>query len=609
MRLLLLAAALALHAQTVEELAQRAGSAMAQRDYSEAESAYRLLLKQRPAIAEAHSNLGIACYFQEKFSEAEQAFMQALKLQPDLFTPAFLLGQIRFRQERYREALPLLERARRLKAEPEVSRVLAATLAGLKQHERALEVSRELLKIDPRDTEALYALGRIYLAMAETAVEKLKPYKEDGFAALLVAEHNAGYEQWRSLALNSYKDAIDAKLAIPGLRTGYAKLLIAGGDWAAAREVLEEELRRDPESYEARFQLARVALAAGAVAETQKLIEEAANIRPEFFEPLPDLKAPEAVPESKEHPFASALLAGDSSRARDALDGIAQRVKASEAKTVAPAARESAGLALLGKKRYEEGLRILSLLPGRKPAKPSGQALAAHALYKLGRYDHLAAIYGGAATPEALYWLAQAYRQLAVRNLQTVAALDPESPRSRQMLGDAYLAEGRYQEAATEYDGALKREPGNAEVWYSLGAAYFRQMQYPLAVQAFDRVIEIDSLHAEAHLMRGDALVQMNESDKARPSLERSLELNAKLLQAHVLLGKVYGNAGDMEKARLHLEKGAPSDTDGSVHYQLFRIYRRLNLEPLAAQALKRSQELRGKPGRGASGEPGPGQQ
>ena len=593
MKFFLLLLVLPLAAQTVEEIAGRAAAAMARNDYAAAEEAYRQFLKKMPSVAEAQSNLGIACYFQEKYREAEQAFRQALKLQPGLFTPSYLLGQICFRQGRYEEALPMLEKAQRLRAEPDVVRLLAATLVGLKQYDRAARLSHDLLKVDANDIEALYSLGRIYMAMAEAAVERLKPYRDDGFAALLTAEHNAGYEQWRSLAIDSFKRAIDGKVALPGLRTSYAKLLILNKDWHGARAALEEDLRKDPASYEARFHLARVALATNSGDEAAKLIEEAVHIRPEFFRPLPELALPEgvkqAVPltEPTRYPFSSAYLSGDSVRAENVRDAVLNRLTAAEA------ARESTGFDLIRRKRYEHGLRLLLEAPDRKPIKAGEQALVVHALFQLGRFEEIVEVSRDSSVPEVNYWLAQAYRQLAVHSLQKVAALDPDSARARQMLGDAFLAEGRYQEAAAEYDAALKREPGNVEIWYSLGAAYFRQMQYPLAVQAFDRVVQLDSRHAEAYLMRGDALVQMNENEKARQSLEKSLELDSRLLQAHILLGKVYGNAGDIQRARIHLEKGASTDMDGSVHYQLYRIYRRLDLGPEAANALKRSQELR----------------
>jgi tetratricopeptide (TPR) repeat protein len=58
-------------------------------------------------------------------------------------------------------------------------------------------------------------------------------------------------------------------------------------------------------------------------------------------------------------------------------------------------------------------------------------------------------------------------------------------------------------------------------------------------------------------------------------------------------LGKVYSAQGKLDQALKHLEKGAAADKDGSVHYQLFVLYRKLNQPEKAAVALRASQELR----------------
>src|SRR5207244_10938500 len=60
-------------------------------------------------------------------------------------------------------------------------------------------------------------------------------------------------------------------------------------NWDAAKSALHGELRLDTDSYEARFQLSRVALAQGLVDDGLQKLDEAVRIRPEFFRPLPDL--------------------------------------------------------------------------------------------------------------------------------------------------------------------------------------------------------------------------------------------------------------------------------------------------------------------------------
>ena len=136
-------------------------------------------------------------------------------------------------------------------------------------------------------------------------------------------------------------------------------------------------------------------------------------------------------------------------------------------------------------------------------------------------------------------------------------------------------------------------EPGNQDLHFLLGSAHFKQAQFSLALECFNRTLHLDPLNAEAYLMQGDALVQLGETQEALAPLNRSLKLNPSLDRAHVLLGKVYSAQGKLDEALKHLEKGAVADKDGSVHYQLFMLYRKLNQPGKAATALHASQELR----------------
>ena len=97
--------------------------------------------------------------------------------------------------------------------------------------------------------------------------------------------------------------------------------------------------------------------------------------------------------------------------------------------------------------------------------------------------------------------------------------------------------------------------------------------------------------------MRCDALVQMGQTVVAgiHCSFRRASNSNPKLTEAHVLLGKAYRTARNDEQALHHLERGAQADTDGSLHYQLFMLYRKTKQPEKAKAALKVSQTLRAK--------------
>ncbi len=600
--------------QTPDELAQTAARAMQQQDYAAAEKAYRQFLRLSPNVAEVHSNLGVACYSQNKFPCAEEALNHALKLAPQLFVPNFLLGQIGFQQGRYQEALGVLSKAVKIQPEnKEAHKLYVATLVGLKQYGRAIEEYKRALEADPNDSDTYYGLGSVYLEMGKTVIERLAG--EPGYAALMTAQHYEPYVEWRALAVGAYQDAIARLPSVQGIRVAYAKLEVAQKNWEAAKSALEEELRVDPDSYEARFQVARVALAQGAAEDALQKLDVAVRIRPEFFRPLPDLSpdwtpvqqaAAEAACVRRQSDFAAdyvqssiAASRGHSGEAREwAAKAEADRDNISNALRAKPAPKgtESAGVELLVHKRYEPGVAILLAIGRRTELREPTRLALARALHATRRLEEMVQFFAQSQaqqTNEINYLLGLSYKAIALEKLTRMVELAPESARAHQVLGDAYFAEQRFDEAAGEYQAAVKLEPSKADLHYLLGNAYFKRSQFSPALERFDRVIQLDPLNAEAYLMRGDALVQMGAAQEALAPLDKCLQLNPELTRAHVLLGKVYSTEGKLEEALRHLEKAAPGDKDGSVHYQLFVLYRKLNRPEKAAAALDASQKLR----------------
>jgi tetratricopeptide (TPR) repeat protein len=451
--------------QTPEELAQTAAHAMQQQDYVAAEKAYHQLLQLSPDVVEVHSNLGVACYSQKKFVCAEQAFTHALRLSPELFVPNFLLGQIRFQQGHYQEALGVLSKAVKLQPENKEARKLyIATLVGLKQYDRAIQEYGNALQRDPKDIDTYFGLGSVYLQVGQRVIERLA--NEPGYAALLKAQHYEPSEEWRSQALSAYQDALARLPSIPGIRVAYAKLEMAQKDWQAASGALQDELRLDPDSYEARFQLARVALTQGSAEDALRRLEEAVRIRPEFFQPLPRL-APDWTPAQRatagaacaHHPpgfatdyvlFAIAEANGHPGEAKECAakaEAARDEISATLQAQPAPESTASAGLYLLAHKRYEQGVKILLALARRTDLRGQSKLQLARALHATERSEELIQLFAGSRAgqiPEINYLLGLSYKEVALEKLARMVQLAPESARAHQVLGDAYFADATF---------------------------------------------------------------------------------------------------------------------------------------------------------------------
>ena len=602
-------------AQSPQELAGKAAQAMQRKDYAAAESTYRQLIPLAPRMAELHSNLGLACFLQKKVPCAVEAFQAALELKDELFLPNFTLGQIRFQQGRYRDARELAGKALELQPQqPEVRQLFIAALVGLKEYQRAIDEYGVLLKAHPNDVEAHYGLGGVYMEMSQQVADRLKGREDSGYSLLITAEGYAPDPQWLSFASSTFRDAFDKDIRLPGARIAFARLQMSQQVWAAARSTLEAELELDPKSYEARFYLAQVALAQGDAASSVRLLNEAVRIRPEFFKPLPELMVHPSSQETMalrsalDHEpasFGSAFLLSRLKRGRQrggagngpAADAERHRDKILVAFGDEPAGEpsERAGLELLRGKRYEAGLKILLPLAREGNVEQQTHAEIARALVRIERFEDVTKLFRRREpdSPEEIYLLGTSYKQIALATLERMAQLNPDSPRAHQVLGDSYMARQRFENAVEEYERAVELAPKRPELHYLLGRAMYRSKEFGRSADVFARAIELDPLNAEVHAFRGDALAQLGRNEEAIQSLKKSLELNPELTQARLLLGKAYRMAGNDTEALLHLEKGSSADTDGTVHYQLFLLYRKLNKPQEAKAALQKSQQLR----------------
>src|SRR5262245_46426741 len=92
----------------LEELARRAGAALAVNDFAAAEREYRTILDLHPELAEMRSNLGIALHMQCKDVQAEKEFRSAARLNSKLFVPNYFVGVQLFKTNRYREGRTFL---------------------------------------------------------------------------------------------------------------------------------------------------------------------------------------------------------------------------------------------------------------------------------------------------------------------------------------------------------------------------------------------------------------------------------------------------------------------------------------------------------------------
>jgi len=554
-----------------ESLLAEAREAQARNDFRGAAASYRQAVAIRPDIAELRSNLGLMQHQSGDYSHAAEAFRAALHLNPALFVPNLFLGFDLLQLNRPREAAPYLLAAEKLKPDdPQPALALGRTFHALWEPEKSERWYRRALVLAPRNGEAWYGLGLAHFGLAEAAGAKLtSSFPESVYVAELSAGARAE-EGSLTAAIQAYKAELAWKAAPPQCsHTSYGFVLIVHGDPAEA----EQEFRRDLESCPAaRVGMARLLFESGAREKALDMLTDLANSDREGFDTwLP--------------------------RFWEGLD--TQQLEARLAQL-----RQSTGvMADAVSARLREGVRSASLLEPERPIPESGnvedlQRFASSAFFS-GHFrtaalasDRLRQKYPN--DPAGWYWAVRANQKLGVAALARAGEVEPDSPRIHALLGDAYQRRKKFDEAREEYSKVLAVSPDSVAGLAGLAKTDYADGRLEEARSTAQKALARSPADSEINLLMAEILVARREYRDAEPYLEHSLHARPDLLpQAHALLGQVCARTGRPKEAIKELTQGLASDEDGSVHYQLARLYQEAGDASAAAAAFEKSKQIR----------------
>jgi tetratricopeptide (TPR) repeat protein len=580
----------------------KAAAAMQRGDYAVAEVEYRSAAALAPQTAQLLSNLGLALTLQEKFDEAEKQFRASLKFNSKLFVPNYFLGKRLFQTNRYAEAKSLLLAALAVKPEDtEARRWLAVTYLGLKEHRNAIAEYRALLKANPQDEDALYAIGKTYTALMEDALRKISTETNSLERNLMLVEAVQIGPAWRSLAKSELPRLIAENPSALGLHRELGNLESEDGNWKVSEKLFREELALDSLDYRAHFGLAQASLAQRQLAAFGEQLEKATHIRPEFFCPLPDwsIRFDKATLQSLASQVPSDLGARFLLAVANNDDAFCQKLKSIQQEVQTGAQRSTQSTEeLFRQKRFEAVIKRYETSHRKGSTLEKPPALLARAYFETGDYESAAqtmetAMRKGAMKDAEYYLLCRSYQKLAVKALEEMERRFPDAYRAHQLMGETLLAKQNPREALQPLKLALQRKPEDPEILYLIGRCHYLLGEFLQAFEFLQHAIRCNPYNAEAHYLIGEGLVYTQQGAKAIPYLTRALELNSSMLRAHAELGKAYLQVGQPDAAAKELEKAATLDSSGDLHYLLYRAYSRLNQKAPAAKALATSTKLR----------------
>ncbi|MEN9919278.1 MAG: hypothetical protein RL662_1714 [Bacteroidota bacterium] len=147
-------------------------------------------------------------------------------------------------------------------------------------------------------------------------------------------------------------------------------------------------------------------------------------------------------------------------------------------------------------------------------------------------------------------------------------------PASEKLIrrGVALHDKGRYQDAISYYQQALKLNPSSMSATYEMALSYLQLKSYDNALKYSTKVINTDfkPLLVDAYCVKATALADMNKLPQAIKLLNEALERCGDEYLLHYNLGLSYFKAKDLKLSIFHLQKAIEIDT---THPSAFLLY------------------------------------
>jgi tetratricopeptide (TPR) repeat protein len=120
--------------------------------------------------------------------------------------------------------------------------------------------------------------------------------------------------------------------------------------------------------------------------------------------------------------------------------------------------------------------------------------------------------------------------------------------------------QGRYTDAISLYDSALKREPKNPDALYLTGLCRLQMGDMERGARHMRALIKLQPHHAAARHALGKALIEMGETSSGRQHLEQALTINPASPDSRIELAELALAAGDAQKAKTLYRDGLNLD-------------------------------------------------
>jgi tetratricopeptide (TPR) repeat protein len=573
---------------------------------SAAISAYHSALAIKRDVPEVWANLGLMQHQLQDYAGALKSFQTAHQLQPKLFVPVLFLGVENLQLGNKTDAVRYLSMAQQMHPkDAEVYMNLGRAYFDLKQFENAAVAYRQTTELDPKNGEAWYRLGITYLELSEVASGELVKLNRQSPYFLGLRAKSLDDQEKLIAAAAVYRTLISVPNFPQCTRSSFGLLLLRSGSLLDAQTEFQKDVATGG-CLTGEVGLIRVSLengdTEGAMAKLGSLWAIDSGFVRSFASLLTrgmtatqlgvldrSLAMPEATTLSAEEisVLQTSLRGGRTSSLHPSESNHIETVRATASRTPSELY-----------KRGEYAKCERSLLPVKASVGHEKLSLLAACSFFTGDFETtLAATKSLRNIPQgeesSLYWSVLAEQRLAVLALAYAVEAEPNSIRLHELLAESYRDREKYADAETEYNIALKIDPKDFAALVGAATNYLQELKINPAYEMIQNALLQNPSDPEANYMMGEVLIARHKFSEAEPYLLRGLTAKAQLIpRIHALLGQVYAAQGDTSHAILEYKLGLSSDDDGTIHFQLGRLYQKAGEAALAADAFATSRSL-----------------
>jgi tetratricopeptide (TPR) repeat protein len=160
----------------------------------------------------------------------------------------------------------------------------------------------------------------------------------------------------------------------------------------------------------------------------------------------------------------------------------------------------------------------------------------------------------------------------AIADYNRSSEIDPTSPKTFDLRGNAYRDQHDEDHAIADYDQAIKLDPDNAVAFRDRGLAYRAKHDYDHALADYNEALRIDPSYRDAINERGLTYDNKGDYDRAIADFSEAIRIDPTFAQGFFNRGIIYGIKGNLDRAKSDYDAAIALKPDQG-HYYNNRAY------------------------------------